>query len=76
MERLGDAMIAFHPEKDPVVVPLHCPLTSCDSEQAVISVRSATVITFRCAKCEFVWAVDVRRLPAALRESILNHRGD
>jgi hypothetical protein len=49
-------------------VQLRCPSPTCDSEWASIAIHTATVVTFRCAECRFMWSADPLTLSAAVRD--------
>jgi hypothetical protein len=47
-----------------------CPFPNCDSIRAVIEVRSASVVTFRCEECGFEWSADINGLPERVRSQV------
>ena len=63
----GQTQPLMHP-RDPssVDVTLKCPVSTCDSIHPEIAIRTTTVMTFRCPKCGFMWAVDIGTLPEAV----------
>jgi hypothetical protein len=43
---------------------VRCPVLACGSGEAVVVVQATTVVTLRCCRCRFMWAVDLLDLPA------------
>jgi hypothetical protein len=50
------------------ILLIRCP--SCGHDQARLFVSSATVVTVKCARCEFPWSVDVTSMPDGLRKQL------
>jgi transposase-like protein len=48
-------------------VQLRCPSPTCSSEWASIAIYTASVVTFRCADCRFMWSADPLTLSEAVR---------
>lgn len=48
-------------------VQLRCPSPACTSEWASIAIHTASVVTFRCADCRFMWSADSLGLPEHIR---------
>jgi hypothetical protein len=51
-----------------VEVPLSCPVPECRSARAVVAIQSASIVTFRCSACGFMWSAEIDRLPDSLRQ--------
>lgn len=56
------------PDADGVVLPLQC--LHCRKYGAWLQIRSATVLTVKCFRCDHVWAVDLDTLPPDMREQV------
>jgi transposase-like protein len=51
-------------------VAVKCPFSTCDSTRAIIEVRSASIVTFRCIACRFEWSADISTLAEPLRRNV------
>jgi hypothetical protein len=62
-----------HEHREPLSalrLPLSCPHPECASVEATIAVVSASIATFRCTVCGFMWSAEIMRLPESVRELI------
>ena len=51
-----------------VVLPLQCP--HCRHDRARLHIRSATVLSVKCAGCRHEWSMDIDTLPSDMREQV------
>lgn len=49
-------------------LPIECP--KCEHVGGVLVVKSITVMTVTCARCQYVWATDLPSLPPDIQEQV------
>ena len=49
-------------------LPIACP--KCHQEGCLLVVKSLTIMTVRCPRCEYTWATDLRSLPKEIQQKI------
>ena len=50
--------------------PLPIPCPKCQHESSLLIVHSLTVMTVRCANCDYIWATDLPKLPSEIQEKV------
>ena len=51
-------------------LPIDCP--KCHAERSMLVVHSLTVMTAKCASCNYTWATDLASLPREIQDKVHN----